>query len=68
MNTFSQENYTECHFHKNINLSEADMNVEELSGILHLCNLKNIARYIDLKKIKKKEIKEIMKELKEGIY
>ena len=52
VNTFSQENYTECHFHKGINLEEADMKVEELSGILHLCNLKNITRYIDLKKIK----------------
>ena len=67
VNTFSQENFTECHFHKNINLSEADKKVEELSGILHLCNLKNIARYIDLKKIKNDTIREIMKDLKEGI-
>ena len=67
VNTFSQENYTECHFHKGINLEEADMKVEELSGILHLCNLKNIARYIDLKKIKDNTIREIMKDLKEGI-
>ena len=67
VNTFCQENFTECHFHENINLSEADMKVEELSGILHLCNLKNIARYIDLKKIKDNTIREIMKDLKEGI-
>ena len=67
VNTFSPESFTECHFHKNINLSEADMKVEALSGILHLCNLKNIARYIDLKKIKDDTIREIMKDLKEGI-
>jgi len=67
VNTFSQESFTECNFHKNINLSEADMKVEALSGILHLCNLKNIARYIDLKKIKDDTIREIMKDLKEGI-
>ena len=67
INNFSEENFTECHFHENINLSEADMKVEELSGILHLCNLKNIARYIDLKKIKDDTIREIMKDLKEGI-
>ena len=67
VNTFSQESFTECHFHENINLSEADMKVEALSGILHLCNLKNIARYIDLKKIKDDTIREIMKDLKEGI-
>ena len=67
VNTFSPESFTECHFHKNINLSEADMKVEALSGILHLCNLKNIARYIDLKKIKDNTIREIMKDLKEGI-
>ena len=67
VHTFSPESFTECHFHKNINLSEADMKVEALSGILHLCNLKNIARYIDLKKIKDNTIREIMKDLKEGI-
>ena len=67
VNTFSPESFTECHFHKNINLSEADKKVEALSGILHLCNLKNIARYIDLKKIKDNTIREIMKDLKEGI-
>ena len=43
------------------------MKVEPLSGILHLCNLKNIARYIDFKKIKDDTIREIMKDLKEGI-
>ena len=43
------------------------MKVEELSGILHLCNLKNIARYIDLEKIKDDTIREIMKDLKDGI-
>ena len=43
------------------------MKIEELSGILHLCNLKNIARYIDLNKIKDNEIKEIMKDFKESI-
>ena len=43
------------------------MNVKKLSGILHLCNLKNIARYIDLNKIKDNSIKEIMKDLKEDI-
>lgn len=57
-----------CNFHKNLKLDEADMKVEELSGILNLCNLKYIAKYIDLKKIKNKEIKEIMTELTEGIY
>jgi hypothetical protein len=67
VNTFSPESFTECHFHKNINLSEADKKVEALSGILHLCNLKNIARYIDLNKIKDNEIKEIMKDFKESI-
>jgi len=67
VNTFCQESFTECHFHINLSLTEADMKVEELSGILHLCNLKNIARYIDLKKIKDDTIREIMKDLKEGI-
>jgi hypothetical protein len=57
-----------AHFHENLNLDEADKKVEELTGILNLCNLKYIVKYIDLEKIKKKEIKEIMKELKEGIY
>ena len=57
-----------AHFHENLNLDEADKKVEELTGILKLCNLKYIAKYIDLEKIKNKEIKEIMKELKEGIY
>ena len=65
-NTFIEECYI-CHFHKNLNLEESDMKVEELSGILHLCNLKNIARYIDLKKVKDNSIKEIMRDLKEGI-
>ena len=65
--TFIQECKIECNFHKNINLNEADMKIEELSGILHLCNLKNIARYIDLSKIKDKTIREIMKDLKEGV-
>ena len=65
--TFCQESFTECHFHKNLALEEADMNVEELSGILHLCNLKNIARYIDLKKIKNDTIREIMRDLQGGI-
>ena len=67
VNTFSKECHVECNFHKNINLNEADMKVEELSGILHLCNLKNIARYIDLSRIKDNSIKEIMKDLKQGI-
>ena len=67
VNTASKENITICNFHKNLNLSEADMKVEELSGILHLCNLKNIARYIDLEKIKDDTIREIMKDLKDGI-
>ena len=57
-----------AHFHKNLNLDEADRKVVELTGILNLCNLKYIAKYIDLNKIKKKGIKEIMKELTEGIY
>jgi len=57
-----------AHFHKNLNLNEADNKVEELTGILNLCNLKNIARFVDLSKIEDKTIKEIMKELKEGIY
>jgi hypothetical protein len=57
-----------AHFHKTLNLEEADMKIEALSGILHLCNLKYIAKYIDLKKIKDKTIKEIMKELTDGIY
>ena len=67
VNTASKENITICNFHKNLNLSEADMKVEELSGILHLCNLKNIARYIDLEKIKDDTIRESMKDLKDGI-
>jgi hypothetical protein len=67
VNTASKENITICNFHKNLNLSEADMKVEELSGILHLCNLKNIARYIDLEKIKDDTIREIMRDLKDGI-
>ena len=67
VNTFTKECCVECNFHKNINLNEADMKVEELSGILHLCNLKNISRYIDLNKIKDNTIREIMKDLKEGI-
>jgi len=42
------------------------MNIQELSGILHLCNLKNISRFIDLNDIENRNIKEIMKDLKEG--
>ena len=57
-----------AHFHKALNLDEADTKIEELTGILHLCNLKYIAKYIDLTKIKDKTIKEIMKELTDGIY
>ena len=67
VNTFSKECHVECNFHKNIDLNEADMKVEELSGILHLCNLKNIARYLDLSRINDNSIKEIMKDLKQGI-
>jgi len=53
---------------KNINLMKSDIIIEEeLSGFLHFCNLKNIARYIDLKRIEDNEIKEIMKYFKEGI-
>ena len=43
------------------------MNAQKLSGILHLCNLKNIARYIDLNKVQNNTIKEIMADLKEDI-
>jgi len=57
-----------AHFHPNLKSEEGDNKVEELSGILNLCNLKNIASFIDLNKIKNKTIKEIMKELTEGIY
>ena len=64
----SLENYTECHFHEGLNLDEADMNVDDLSGILQLCLLKYIASEIsDLNLIKNKEIREIIKELKEGV-
>ena len=59
---------TECHFHENINLNEADRNVVELSGILQLCLLKYIASLInDLALINNNEIREIIKELKEGV-
>ena len=51
-----------AHFHPNLKSEEGDNKVEELSGILNLCNLKNIASFIDLNKIKNKTIKEIMKE------
>ena len=64
----SLESYTECHFHEGLNLDEADMNVDDLSGILQLCLLKYIASEIsDLNLIKNKEIREIIKELKEGV-
>ena len=64
----SLESYTECHFHEGLNLDEADMNVDDLFGILQLCLLKYIASEIsDLNLIKNKEIREIIKELKEGV-
>ena len=64
----SLENYTECHFHTGVNLEDADMNVVELSGILQLCLLKYIASEINnLNLITNKEIREIIKELKEGV-
>ena len=62
------ENYTECKFHKNAKLDEADMEVNKLSGILLLCLMNYIANNInDLSKIKNNEIREIIKELKEGV-
>ena len=62
------ENFTPCQFHQNINLNEADMKVEDLSGILLICLLKYIASKInDLNQIKNGEIREIIKELMEGM-
>ena len=67
-NSVSLERNTECNFHKNINLNEADMNVVELSGILQLCLLKYIASIIsDINLIKNDEIRQIIKDLKEGV-
>ena len=66
--TVNLENYTECNFHINAKLDEADMNVGELSGILLLCLLKYIANKInDLNQIKNNEIREIIKELRDGV-
>ena len=66
--TVELESYTECKFHENAKLEEADNKVEELSGILLLCLLNKIAINInDLNKIKQYEIREIIKELKEGV-
>ena len=66
--TVCLENYTECHFHENVELDEGDMNTVELSGILQLCLLKYIASKInDTNKIQDDEIREIIKELKEGV-
>ena len=62
------ESNIECNFHKNVNLNEADMNVVQLSGILELCLLKYIASFINnLNLIKNDEIREIIRELKEGV-
>ena len=62
------ESNIECNFHKNVNLNEADMNVVKLSGILELCLLKYIASFINnLNLIKNDEIREIIRELKEGV-
>ena len=62
------ESNIECNFHKNVNLNEADMNVVQLSGILQLCLLKYIASCINnLNLIKNDEIREIIRELKEGV-
>ena len=62
------ENYTECNFYKNINLNEADMKVYELSGILQLCLIKHISRFIsNLNVIQNEEIREIIKELQKGV-
>ena len=64
----SLENYTECVFHKNINLNEADNQVVELSGILQLCLLKYIAMgFNNTSMINDKNIKEIIDELKQGV-
>ena len=62
------ENYTECNFHVNAILDEADMSTVKLSGILQLCLLKYISSKInDTSKIQDDEIREIIKELKEGV-
>ena len=69
--SISLESRVECHFHKNVNLNEDDMDfIVELSGILLLCLLKFIAENFDinnLSKINEKEIREVIQELKEGI-
>ena len=66
--TVNLERAVECHFHENVKLDEGDMNTVELSGILQLCLLKYIASKInDTSKIQDDEIREIIKELKEGV-
>ena len=69
--SISLESRVECHFHKNVNLNEADMSfIVDLTGILLLCLLKFIAENFDinnLSKINEIEIREVIQELKEGI-
>ena len=55
-------------FHLNEKVDESDTSVVELSGILQLCLLKNIAKNMnedEINKISQKDIKNIIEELKE---
>ena len=70
--TISKESFEiNADFHKNINLNEADKTITEISGLLQLFLFRYITRNIEnqnnIEKIKNKEIKNIILELKEGI-
>ena len=67
-NNIDKESRLSCIFHQNAKLDEADGEVNDLSGILLLCLLNYIASNInDINKINKSGIREIIKELKEGV-
>ena len=70
--TISKESFEiNADFHRNENIDEADMTINEISGLLQLFLFRYIARNIEkmenLEKIKKKEIKNIILDLKKGI-
>ena len=64
----TNEKYTKCKFHLDVNLEEADMKTENLSGILNICLLKYISSSIkNIDAIESDEIREIVKELQKDV-
>ena len=66
INTRIDENFN-AEFHLNPNLNEGDMNICPLTGNLKAFLLKYISKYINIDSIKSKEIRDIMKELKDSV-